>query len=68
MESLFTSENLKNGGLTLALLYSIYINYKISKDHSRVVSNHITHATAVQTDLTNAVEKLIEFLERKLRK
>ena len=67
MNELFTSENLKNGGLTLALLYSIYINYKINKDHGRIISNHITHSTEVQTKLTDAVEWLIKLLEKKLK-
>ena len=67
MNELFTAENLKNGGLTLALLYSIYINYKMSRDHAKIVGNHINHATESQTRLTSAVEKLIKFLEKKFK-
>mgnify|MGYP001613681702 CR=1 FL=1 len=67
MNEILTSENLKNGGLTLALLYSIYINYKMSKDHAKIISNHINHASETQIKLTNAVEKLIRFLENKFK-
>lgn len=68
MNELLTSENLKNGGLTLALLYSIYINYKINKDHSKIITNHINHATEVQIKLQNSVEKLLKLLEKLLKK
>ena len=67
MTDLLTTENLKNAGLTLALLYSIYINYKINKDHSKIVSNHITHAMETQVKLQNAIERLIKFLEKRLK-
>lgn len=67
MEGIFTPENLERAGTTVALIYAIYINYKMSKDHSKVISNHLDHNTKSEIKLSNSIEKLIKFLEKKFK-
>ena len=53
-------EILVQGGLAGVALASLYFNYKI-------VSNHISHSNETSTRLEVAINKLIEFLEIKLK-
>lgn len=67
MNELFTPENLKNAGLALALLVSIGVNYKLVIAFNKTLSNHINHNTESNTNLKNAIDKLIRFLEKRLK-
>ena len=67
MNEILTTENLKNAGLALALLYSIYTSYKLSRDFSRTINNHVSHFTEVNQKLNDSIDRLINFLDKKRR-
>lgn len=48
------------GGLASVALVSLYVNYKI-------VTNHMHHAEESNNRLENAITKLIQFLEDKIK-
>ena len=51
---------LVQGGLASVALVSLWINYKI-------VTNHLEHATDSNNKLENAISKLIQFLQDKIK-
>mgnify|MGYP001577595945 CR=1 FL=1 len=67
MNELFTTDNLERAGLAVSLLFSMWINYKIHKDNTRVISNHIVHSTQAQAKFTSAINQLIKLIEQKVR-
>ncbi len=57
---LITPENLKTSGLAVALLASMYLNYKMA-------TNHMEHTTQSNIKLVDAIDSLMAFLKDKLK-
>lgn len=62
-----TLKLLIDGGLATVALFSLYINYSLSKDFSKTINNHLDHSTEQGKNLEVAITKLVSFLEVKLK-
>ena len=67
MLELFTTTNLTQAGATIIALYALWVIHKISREFNRTISNHISHHTEATAKLNTAVERLIKFLEKRLK-
>lgn len=67
MNELFSAQLLERAGLAAGLLASIWVNYKLVTGFNKTMQNHVIHSNETSMKLTNAVEKLIKFLEKRLK-
>lgn len=65
MTELFNVQLLERAGLATVALVSVWLNYKLSRDFSKTINNHISHFTEINQKLADAVDRLISVLDKK---
>ena len=68
MEQLFTAQTLERGGLAAVALASVYLNFRLVLAFNKIVVNHIAHSTESNQKLTTAIDELVKFLHRKVKR
>lgn len=56
---------LEKAGLASIAMFSLWVNYRISRDFSKTINNHLTHFVEINQKLSDSIDTLADFLKRK---